>query len=131
MENLNQIRRPKFETISEDIPFMPGWEVAITNSDTPSKIGPYETVNGIHIRKSGDVEDWLSSTLTGAGFIRVMDFVETLIKKYNIKSFVIDACDKKRKRAFSKWALRKGCKIETVKDFFGDDSDIFSVPENF
>ena len=128
MEIMNQMPKPKFERIEEKIPFMEGWSIAITGSDTPSMAGPYETVNGVHIWKT-DEDDW--TTLTGVGFVKVVDFLEAMIKKHNVKSFVIDACDEKRKRVFTKWALRKGCKISTVKDFFGNDSDVFSIPENF
>jgi len=124
VETENNIKR-KIEHI--DIPFMKEWEIVISGSDVKDVYGgQYETVAGIHIMMK-DKNEW--STLTGVGFIKMMDFIENLIKSRNITTFTIDACDEKRQRVFGKWALRKGCTTEKAIDFFNDEVEVFHTPD--
>lgn len=106
------------------IPFAPGFEIKLCAADANDIEG--NQLQEVHIWRVGESDDW--DTLTGAGFIKTVNFVEETLKENKIKKFVISASDEKRRRVFTKWAIKKGCTEETVKDYFGDEIQVFTLP---
>ena len=66
--------------------------------------------------------------MTGAGFFKVMQFVEEQLKSRGIHEFEIGASDEKRQRVFEKWAIRKGCTVRELPDWDGKMIKVFTVP---
>ncbi len=115
------------------IPFMEGYELYIGGGEVYDE--HRREIKCVHIWKDdGTMEkDGNDGTkeLTGAGFYKVMNFVETELKSRGIRKFSIVASDDQRQRVFESWAIRRGCTIEERINWYDKPVKVVTFPDHF
>lgn len=127
MENFDKISEPSDKWVKKEkipIPFIEGYEICITGGEIYNEEG--KQIVEFHIWNAEDESEKSWSTLTGVGFIKMMNFIEEELGKRNIKEFTLSASDDKRERVFSKWAIRRGCNVRELPDWDGIMTKVYS-----